>query len=441
MGSQHAGSVWHASCPPRVPSPEPRAPAPVVSVSSFRYSVLPTLEERTHEAKHPSSVAHRGPRHHRRRARLDDDERTARAVGRGLRHGDVQGARVAQHRTRPRRPLDRRRGGRRAPARVLLRRRRRRRVEDDRRRQHVESRDRRPDSKLVGRRRRRLRVEPGRRLHRDGRGLHPRQHHAGRRHLQVRRRGQNLDAHGARRHARHLRDRRPSEKRRHRVCRGLRPSARAERRARRLSIERRRQDVAARPLPRQQDGRHRPRDGSPRSGRPVRGAVGGVSRVVPDVERRTRERPVQDDRRRRHLDRADAQARHAVGHHRPHRRRGVAGRLEARVRARRERERRPVPIGRRRGDVAEDERGSPAAPARVLLHAHLRRPEGQGHSLRVEHRLLQVHRRRQDVPDHDSRAARRQPRPVDRSERPEADHQQQRRRRHGVDQRRRDLDG
>ena len=40
-----------------------------------------------------------------------------------------------------------------------------------------------------------------------------------------------------------------------------------------------------------------------------------------------------------------------------------------------------------------------AAPsARVLLHAHLRRPEGEGHRLHPQHRLLPLDRRRQDAP-------------------------------------------
>ena len=85
------------------------------------------------------------------------------------------------------------------------------------------------------------------------------------------------------------------------------------------------------------------------------------------------------------------------------------------------------------------ERGPPAAPARVLLHAHLRRPAGQGHGLRPQHRHLSIDRRRQDDP-RDPRAARRQPRSVDRAERPQADDQQQRRRRQRLGQRRRDLD-
>ena len=50
----------------------------------------------------------------------------------------------------------------------------------------------------------------------------------------------------------------------------------------------------------------------------------------------------------------------------------------------------------RRDLDAVNERPQPA-PARVLLHAHLRRPEGQGHGLGAERQLLQVDRRRQDV--------------------------------------------
>ena len=49
-------------------------------------------------------------------------------------------------------------------------------------------------NELVGRRGRGLRVEPRHRLHRHGRVVHPRQHHAGRRRLQVDRRRQDLDA-------------------------------------------------------------------------------------------------------------------------------------------------------------------------------------------------------------------------------------------------------
>ncbi len=44
-----------------------------------------------------------------------------------------------------------------------------------------------------------------------------------------------------------------------------------------------------------------------------------------------------------------------------------------------------------------DQRQPQPPPARVLLHAPLRRPEGQGHGLRPERPVLQVDRRRQDL--------------------------------------------
>ena len=94
-----------------------------------------------------------------------------------------------------------------------------------------------------------------------------------------------------------------------------------------------------------------------------------------------------------HVDGADEEpraARRAVGQGR---RVGVAGRREAGLRDRRERERRRVRVRRWRRDVEAGERRAAPAPARVLLHAHLRRPEGARHGLRAEHRVLQVDRR------------------------------------------------
>ena len=43
------------------------------------------------------------------------------------------------------------------------------------------------------------------------------------------------------------------------------------------------------------------------------------------------------------------------------------------------------------------ERRPQPPPARLLLHAHLRRPEGEGHGLRPQHRVLPLDRRRQDA--------------------------------------------
>ena len=104
----------------------------------------------------------------------------------------------------------------------VLRRGRRRPVEDDRRRRHVGAGHRRPDQELLGRRGRGVRIESRRRLHRHGRVVHPRQHHAGRRRLQVDRRRQDLDARRLLRFRRHLQDSHPSDQSRHRLRRRLR---------------------------------------------------------------------------------------------------------------------------------------------------------------------------------------------------------------------------
>ena len=98
-------------------------------------------------------------------------------------------------------------------------------------------------------------VEPGHRLHRHRRVRDPRQHHPGRRRLQVHRRRQDVDAHRPRRHAGHLEDPRPPDQPRPRLRRRVRPSRGAESRSRRLPVEGRRQDVGQDPVPRQQDRR------------------------------------------------------------------------------------------------------------------------------------------------------------------------------------------
>ena len=80
---------------------------------------------------------------------------------------------------------------------------------------------------------------------------------------------------------------------------------------------------------------------------------------------------------------------------------------------------RRLSLRRRRQDVGAHERQPRPASAGLLLHAHLRGPEGRERRLRAEHRHLQVHRRRQDLPDPAPPAPRRQPRPVDRAQRPQ----------------------
>ena len=101
---------------------------------------------------------------------------------------------VAEHRPRPRRPVDRRDRREGTSEGGVLRRRRRWALEDDRRRRELGAGHRRTDQERVRRRRRGVRVESRRRLHRHGRVVHSRQHHGGRRRLQVHRRRQDLDA-------------------------------------------------------------------------------------------------------------------------------------------------------------------------------------------------------------------------------------------------------
>ena len=101
--------------------------------------------------------------------------------------------------------------------------------------------------------------------------------------------------------------------------------------------------------------------------------------------------------------------------------------------------RRRVPIGRRRRDLAADERRLERARAGVVLQPHHRRPAGRRHGLRADARDQQVDRRRPHVPD-GARGALRQPRPVDCARRSAAHDQRQRRRRRDLVQWRPDLD-
>ena len=118
--------------------------------------------------------------------------------------------------------------------------------------------------------------------------------------------------------------------------------------------------------------------------------------VEPD-QRRPGQRPVQVDRRRRHLDRDLAQQGPAQRHAGQDRRVGLGRAARSRVRHRRGRRRRRVPLGRRRRDVGAAVRGSQPAPARLVLPPHLRRPARSRDGLGAEHRDLAVERRRQDV--------------------------------------------
>ncbi|PYP71369.1 MAG: hypothetical protein DMD41_12610 [Gemmatimonadetes bacterium] len=127
---------------------------------------------------------------------------------------------------------------------------------------------------------------------------------------------------------------------------------------------------------------------------------------------------------------------------RPHRARHRGERPEGRLRPRRGRHRpqpaprqdqsgaeaaqRAVPLGRRRGDVDQDERQRRAP---LLLLAGARRPQGPQPRLLVVHAGQLLHRRRQDRRQRDPGHPRGPPRDVDRSERPEPHHRRRRRRR------------
>ena len=204
----------------------------------------------------------------------------------------------------------------------------------------------------------------------------------------------------------------------------------AESGARRLPIDGRRQDVGTRAVPRRQDRRGRSVDGPEEPGRALRRPVGGVPHAALAVERRARQRPVQDHRRRRALDRDHEEPRPAETDLGQGRRRRCRARIRNRVYAIIEAEDGGVFLSDDAGatwKMVNDDRRHPAA--RVLLHAHLRRPAGQGHGLRPQHRASIARPTPARRFDGDPRAARRQPRSLDRAERSEADDQQQRRRR------------
>ena len=287
---------------------------------------------------------------------------------------------------------------RRAAERVLLRHHRRRRLEDDRRRQ-----DRRPGHRRLlrrhDRRDRRRREESRRRLGRRRRDADSRQRLVRRRRVEDDRRRQDLDVHGSQGDAADLaRQHRPAQLRR-RLRRRARPRLGAERRARRLQDDRRRQDLEEDPLPQRFDRRDRARDGSDAIPDVLYAALWQAGRKPWLLDqRRQRRRHLQDDRRRRALDGDHAQSGAADGLDRQRRHDALAGEAEPHLGADRERaERRRLSLRRRRRDVdaAQPEPRSP--PARVVLLARLRRSEGHEHRLRPQRRHVRVARRRQDL--------------------------------------------
>ena len=141
----------------------------------------------------------------------------------------------------------------------------------------------------------------------------------------------------------------------HRVRRRRRKSLGRQSGARRLQDDRRRPHVDEGALRRHVHRRDRPRDGSARSERALRGDVSASAQRVRLQRRRTGQRDLQDDRRRRHLE--EARERHSGRRQGTHRSRDRA--LEAR-RAHRDHRardgRRHLSHRRRRRDVEADER-------------------------------------------------------------------------------------
>ena len=99
---------------------------------------------------------------------------------------------------------------------------------------------------------------------------------------------------------------------------------------------------------------------------------------------------------------------------------------------------RPLPLRRLRRQLGEGLRQPEPRLPRLVLRPPHRRPPGRRHGLRQQPRLLEEHRRRQDL-RRDRHAPRRQPRPLDRPDRQPADDPGQRRRRQRLPQRRRHL--
>ena len=277
-------------------------------------------------------------------------------------------------------------------------------------------------------------VRPERRLRRLGRGQHPRQRRAGKRHLQVHRRREDVAARvEAGRPDRH--DGRPPDEPRRRVRGRPGQALRPQPRARRLSHAGRREDVGEGPLrgPGHRRLRRRARPAEP--AHRVRRPVAGAAPALGAGERRPRLLAPRLARRRRHVEEARRQGapRGDLGQGG---RGGGAVSPAARLRARRGRERGALPLGRRGRDVVARERPPRAAAARlVLLDAH-RRPEEPRRRVVPAGAHAEDGGRREDDQEREGHPPRRPPRRVDRPREPEADDRRERRRGGRVDRRR-----
>ena len=345
---------------------------------------------------------------------------------------------MALHRPLARRPRRRRLGRSREQDGVLFRRLRRRHLEDGGWRRVLAMRVGRLHGQRRGRLDRRRAVGPQRDLCRHRRDGDPPRRLLRRRLLQVDRRRPHLEQCRPEEQQVHRPHLHPSAGPRPRLCRGAGRRVRAQRGARRLSLEGRRQELAEDPASQRRRGRDRSHHGPQQPAHPVRLDVGGAAQLLEHIERRPGQRPVPQHRRRRHLGGDLAQARPAGRHAGQDRRVDFAGARRPRLGAGRGRRRQDRPLPLRRLRHALDQgvaQPRPDAPA-LVLHPRLRRPGPRRHGLRHQPADVEVDRRRHDLQrGHDP--ARRQPRPVDRSQGSQAHDRGQRRRRQRLVQRRR----
>ena len=277
-------------------------------------------------------------------------------------------------------------------------------------------------------------------LRRHGRERHSRRYdHRGRR-VPLGRRRHDVDGGRAGRHAHDQRPGGGPEE----LRRGLRlldgPRVRARAAPRRVQVHRWREDVDEGAVRERQHGRDRPRDGPTAPRRAVRGGLAGLPEAMEAVERRPGKLTLQDDGRRTALDEALGQPGLPRGRAREDRggRRGQPA--ERGLRHRPGEAGRGVPLRRRRRHLEPGQRRLEAPATRLLLHGHLRRPEGPEHRLHARGgRAVRVARRRQELL-RAPHAARGQPHAVDRPRRPEHPARGERRRGDGLDGRRQELE-
>ena len=215
------------------------------------------------------------------------------------RSAHVLGDAMANDRAAPREPHQGRGGDSRSAERVLHRRRERRRVEDDRLRPHLDPDFRRPADRLDRRDRARA-VEPEHHLRRKRRGTAAPRPLDRRRHLQVDRRRQDLDAPRPARRTADSADRRRPARSESAVRRRPGPPVRPERRARLVPLDRRRRDVSESLIQGREHRRDRRRARSRRPRHRVLRALGSAAGSVGERRvLRPGQRIVQIDRRRR----------------------------------------------------------------------------------------------------------------------------------------------